>query len=88
MRVRTLSSSFEVFFVCFRECLETVIIVSILLSMLKQTLDPVSNPKTYKRLRKQVSLAPFLLQNGGEFDLEDNLVKVIAVGYDRLTLPT
>ena len=48
----------KVFFVCFRECLETSIIVSILLSMLKQTLDPVNDPETYKKLRKQVSTCP------------------------------
>lgn len=44
-----------VFFICFRECLETSIIVSVLLSFLKQTLDgPESDAKTYKRLVGQV----------------------------------
>ncbi|GAB7341809.1 hypothetical protein MBLNU457_g0136t1 [Dothideomycetes sp. NU457] len=44
-----------VFFICFRECLETSIIVSVLLSFLKQTLDgPESDAKTYKRLVRQV----------------------------------
>src|SRR3569833_1166639 len=45
-----------VFIVVFRETLETVIIVSILLAFLKQTLDgPERDPKVYKKLLKQVS---------------------------------
>lgn len=43
-----------VFFICFRECLETVIIVSVLLSFLKQTIGPERDPAIYRRLRKQV----------------------------------
>ncbi|KAF2726362.1 iron permease FTR1 [Polychaeton citri CBS 116435] len=43
-----------VFFICFRECLETVIIVSVLLSFLKQTLSPEKDAVMYKRLVKQV----------------------------------
>ncbi|KAK4964487.1 high-affinity iron permease [Elasticomyces elasticus] len=43
-----------VFFICFRECLETSIIVSVLLSFLKQTLGPERDRATYKRLVKQV----------------------------------
>ena len=45
-----------VFFICFRECLETSIIVSVLLSFLKQTLGPERDPKTYKKLVRQVSV--------------------------------
>lgn len=47
--------SVPVFLVVFRETLETVIIVSVLLAFLKQTLDG-SEPhaKTYKALRRQV----------------------------------
>jgi high-affinity iron transporter len=44
-----------VFFIVFRETLETVIIVSILLAFLKQTLDPKQDSVTYKKLRRQVS---------------------------------
>lgn len=44
-----------VFLVVFREALETVIIVSILLAFLKQTLDgPQKDARVYKALRKQV----------------------------------
>ena len=46
-----------IFLVVFRETLETVIIVSVLLAFLKQTLDgPKNDPKVYKALRKQVWL--------------------------------
>lgn len=47
-----------VFFVLFRETLETAIIVSVLLAFLKQTLGSVDNGVVYKKLRKQVSNAP------------------------------
>jgi high-affinity Fe2+/Pb2+ permease len=55
--------SVPVFFVVFRETLETVIIVSVLLAFLKQTLDgPNSDKKVYKKLVRQVnpplSMAP------------------------------
>jgi high-affinity iron transporter len=44
-----------VFFIVFRETLEVVIIVSILLAFLKQTLDgPQRDVVVYKRLLKQV----------------------------------
>ncbi|KAI9673751.1 MAG: hypothetical protein M1829_003988 [Trizodia sp. TS-e1964] len=45
-----------VFFILFRETLETSIIVSVLLAFLKQTLGPDQDPLTYKKLRKQVWL--------------------------------
>lgn len=46
-----------VFLVIFRETLETVIIVSVLLAFLKQTLDgPNGDIKVYKQLRRQVWL--------------------------------
>lgn len=46
-----------VFLVVFRETLETVIIVSVLLAWLKQTLDgPNKDVKVYKKLRRQVWL--------------------------------
>ena len=48
--------SVPVFLVVFRESLEAVIIVSVLLAFLKQTLDgPGSDPKVYKKLVWQVS---------------------------------
>lgn len=48
-----------VFLVVFRETIETVIIVSVLLAFLKQTLDgPNGDVKTYNRLRRQVSFLP------------------------------
>ena len=43
-----------VFFICFRECLETSVIVSILLAFVKQTLGPDKDPGTYKKLVRQV----------------------------------
>lgn len=43
-----------VFFICFRECLETSIIVSVLLAFLKQTIGPQYDPVVYKRLVRQV----------------------------------
>jgi high-affinity Fe2+/Pb2+ permease len=47
--------SVPVFFVVFRETLETVIIMSVLLAFLKQTLDgPNRDVSTYKKLVKQV----------------------------------
>ena len=48
--------SVPVFFIVFRECIETVIIVSVLLAFLKQSLDgPSRDPVVYKKLRRQVS---------------------------------
>jgi len=47
--------SVPVFFVVFRETLETVVIVSVLLAFLKQTLDgPSADRVVYKKLVKQV----------------------------------
>ncbi|KAF2025725.1 plasma membrane iron permease [Setomelanomma holmii] len=43
-----------VFFICFRECLETSIIVSVLLAFLKQTLGPERDAAVHKRLVRQV----------------------------------
>lgn len=46
-----------VFLVVFRETLETVIIVSVLLAFLKQTLDgPNADTKVYKKLIRQVGM--------------------------------
>lgn len=45
-----------VFLIVFREALETVIIISVLLAFLKQTLDgPGRDPIVYKKLVRQVS---------------------------------
>lgn len=44
-----------VFFIVFRETLETSIVVSVLLSFLKQQLGPDRDRTVYKRLRNQVS---------------------------------
>lgn len=50
----------QVFFVCFRECLEAVIVVSVLLAFLKQGLGGASDdPIVYKRLLKQVWFGAF-----------------------------
>ncbi|CAF9936322.1 MAG: hypothetical protein ALECFALPRED_006766 [Alectoria fallacina] len=49
-----------IFFICFRETLETSIIVSVLLAFLKQTLGHDSDPATYKKLRRQVWLGTVL----------------------------
>jgi high-affinity iron transporter len=49
-----------VFFIVFRETLETAIIVSVLLAFLKQTLDgPDANKTIYKKLVKQVRTSLF-----------------------------
>jgi high-affinity iron transporter len=51
--------SVPVFLVVFRESLEAVIIVSILLAFLKQTLDgPNGDKNAYKKLVRQVLLPP------------------------------
>lgn len=47
-------TNLPVFFICFRECLETSIIVSVLLAFLKQTLGAEGDRTTYKKLVKQV----------------------------------
>jgi hypothetical protein len=57
MRLRLILAA--VFFICFRECLETSIIVSVLLAFLKQTLGPDRDPLVYKKLLKQVSNVTF-----------------------------
>ncbi|KAL6705642.1 high-affinity iron permease [Coniothyrium glycines] len=43
-----------VFFICFRECLETSIIVSVLLTFLKQTLGPEHDAAVRRRLVRQI----------------------------------
>jgi high-affinity Fe2+/Pb2+ permease len=43
-----------VFFIVFRETLETTIVVSVLLSFLKQQLGPDKDKNVYKKLRNQV----------------------------------
>jgi len=49
-----------VFFVVFRETLETVVIVSVLLAWLKQTLDgPNADKVVYKKLVRQVCIHLF-----------------------------
>ena len=51
----------QVFFVCFRESLEAAIVVSTLLAFLKQGIGaPTDDPKTYKRLRRQVWLGTII----------------------------
>lgn len=51
----------QVFFIVFRECLEALIIVSVLLSFLKQSLgQPGQDPTIYKRLRRQVFMGSFV----------------------------
>ncbi|KAJ5946828.1 hypothetical protein N7454_003667 [Penicillium verhagenii] len=45
-----------VFFICFRECLETTVVISVLLAFLKQTLGQDEDKTIYKRLVKQVWL--------------------------------
>lgn len=43
-----------IFFIVFREALEAVIIISVLLSFLKQQLGPERDPIVYKKLRNQI----------------------------------
>lgn len=49
----------SVFFVVLRECLEAVIVISVLLSFLKQAIGPEADPKLYKKLRLQVWAGAF-----------------------------
>ncbi|KAL2038954.1 hypothetical protein N7G274_008294 [Stereocaulon virgatum] len=49
-----------VFFICFRETLETSIIVSVLLAFLKQTLGHDRDATTYKKLKRQVWMGTIL----------------------------
>lgn len=58
-RIRSVADVRAVFFICFRECLETSIIVSVLLAFLKQTLGPERDAATYKKLVRQVSVISF-----------------------------
>jgi high-affinity iron transporter len=51
-----------VFFICFRESLESAIIVSVLLSFLKGSLHAEHDEAMYKRLVKQVSICSEALQ--------------------------
>jgi high-affinity iron transporter len=51
-----------IFFIVFRETLETSIVVSVLLAFLKQQLGPDQDKQLYKKLRKQVS-TPSLYQS-------------------------
>lgn len=47
----------QIFFIVFRECLEAIIVLSVLFSFLKQCLgQPGQDPIIYKRLRRQVWL--------------------------------
>lgn len=50
--------SVPIFLVTFREALETVIIVSVLLAFLKQTLHNDNDKALHKRLVRQVRLPP------------------------------
>ena len=52
-----------VFFICFRETLETSIIVSVLLAFLKQTLGHDRDLTTYRKLKRQVSILKKLCQS-------------------------
>jgi hypothetical protein len=53
-------ANFAVFFICFRECLETSIIVSILLALLKGSLEKQGGDAPYKQLVRQVRYSPSL----------------------------
>lgn len=55
--LRTETKAATVFFICFRECLETTVVVSVLLAFLKQTLGAEEDRATYKRLVKQVCMS-------------------------------
>jgi hypothetical protein len=52
----TMPNAFAVpiFFIVFRETIETGIVISVLLSFLKQQLGPEHDAQVYKKLRKQV----------------------------------
>lgn len=49
--------SVAIFFICFRESLETSVIVSVLLAFLHQSLSGEEDHQTRKRLNKQVNAA-------------------------------
>ncbi|EMG49972.1 High-affinity iron permease, putative, partial [Candida maltosa Xu316] len=51
----------QIFFVVFRESLEAVIVVSVLLAFVKQSMSgPTADPKIKKRLYKQIWLGAIL----------------------------
>lgn len=51
----------QIFFIVFRETLEAVIVVSVLLAFLKQGLGKsTDDPKVYKKLRRQIWLGAIL----------------------------
>jgi high-affinity iron transporter len=56
-----------IFFVVFRETLETSIVVSVLLAFIKQQLGPDQDKQLYKKLRKQVSSPAILHPNRALF---------------------
>jgi high-affinity iron transporter len=56
-----------IFFVVFRETLETSIVVSVLLAFIKQQLGPDQDKQLYKKLRKQVSSTVILDPNRALF---------------------
>ena len=56
-----------IFFVVFRETLETSIVVSVLLAFIKQQLGPDQDKQLYKKLRKQVSSTVILHPNRALF---------------------
>lgn len=53
-KTSVLMESLSVFFICFRETIETGIIVSVLLAFIKQTLGHEQDAVTYKKLVRQV----------------------------------
>lgn len=55
-----------VFFIVFRETLETSLVVSILLAFLKQQIGPEQDAKTYKKLRNQVCNLHLSLKLGAD----------------------
>ena len=56
-----------VFFIVFRETLETTIIVSVLLSFVKQQLGPDKDKNVYKKLRNQVCRSHFFLSKDAAY---------------------
>ena len=56
-----------IFFVLFRETLETSIVVSVLLAFIKQQLGPDQDKQLYKKLRKQVSSSAILHHDRARF---------------------
>lgn len=67
-----------VFFIVFRETVETSLVVSILLAFLKQQIGPEQDPRTYKKLRNQVATYHLYRQHAADVLARCGWVQAVA----------